>query len=183
MALFARASLPNRLTVARLACVPIALLVMVVAPDAHAALLAIFLFASATDFLDGYLARRWQVVSALGTMLDPLADKLLVALLLIYLVSHTQTATLPVMIILLREIYVSGLREWLGNRQITLPVSGGGKWKTALQLVAIALLLASPVWQVPALMPLGNFVLMLAAALAFFSAVAYTRQSMNHFKA
>ena len=179
--MIARAKIPNLLTFARVACVPLTLLIMVVKPSSHAALLGIFLFASITDFLDGYLARCWQATSKLGTMLDPLSDKLLVALLLIFLVSHTELNTLPVMVILLREIYISGLREFLGNQQITLPVSSGGKWKTALQMVAITLLLAAPVFAVPTLAPLGSFVLMISAGLAFLSAVDYTRQSIKYF--
>ena len=179
--MFTRAKIPNLLTFARVACVPIVLVLVLIKPDAHAVLFALFLFATVTDFLDGYLARRWNVVNALGAMLDPLADKLLVALLLVYLVSHTEIATLPVIVILLREIYVSGLRECLGNQQIALPVSSGGKWKTAMQMIAITLLLAAPVFHEPALMPLGSFVLMISAALAFFSAVDYTRKSIKHF--
>ena len=178
---FSRANIPNFLTFSRVACVPIALLLILVLSAPQAALLALFVYAAATDFLDGYLARRWQVTSKLGTMLDPLADKLLVALLLIYLVSHTEMPTLPVMLILLREIYISGLREFLGNQQIELPVSRGGKWKTAMQMLAITLLLAAPVFQFPAFMPMGSFVLMMAAALAVISAVSYTKQSIRYF--
>jgi len=181
--MIARAKIPNLLTFARVACVPLALLIILIKPSAHGLLLALFLFASLTDFLDGYLARRWNATSKLGAMLDPLADKLLVALLLIYLLTHTELSSLPVMVILLREIYISGLREYLATQQIPLPVSAGGKWKTALQMLAITLFLLSPVLGVVALMPLGSFLLTIAAMLAFTSAVSYTRQGLRHITA
>jgi cardiolipin synthase len=176
----ARKTIPNLLTIARLLCVPIALLVVFIKPSAHLTLLLIFLFASATDFLDGFLARRWNATSKLGTMLDPVADKLLVALMLIYLLTHAEIASLPAILILLREIYISGLRELMASQHVELPVSAGGKWKTALQMAAITAMLATPVFAFPALMPVGNFMLTIAAVLAVVSAVQYTRASMRH---
>ena len=136
-----RAQIPNALTLGRVAAVPLALAVILLLPSAHGLLFLLFFVASVTDFLDGYLARKWGVSSALGALLDPIADKLLVALMLLYLMGYYGLSLLPVAAILLRELYISGLREFLANRQIALPVSRGGKLKTALQLSGIGLML------------------------------------------
>lgn len=183
--MLARARIPNYLTFARVAAVPVCLVLMLVAPQHVAALLWIFIAASLTDFLDGYLARKWNVVSALGALLDPIADKLLVALMLIYLTTQPAFSAVifaPVAIILLRELYISGLREFLAKRSISLPVSSGGKWKTAMQMIAITLLLAHPVY--PAMVPAiaGVVLLYLSALLAFTSALQYTRASWVHLR-
>lgn len=180
-----RASIPNLLTFARVATVPLCLTLMVMQPSCHnPALFWIFIIASLTDFLDGYLARRWNAVSPLGTLLDPIADKLLVALMLLYLLSATgPVLLLPVALIMLRELYVSGLREFLASRRIALPVSRGGKWKTTLQMLAIAFLLAGLGWGNAPLAPqallVGNILLYAAAALAVTSAVNYSRLKNN----
>src|SRR5690606_19528573 len=103
--------------------------------------------ASITDFFDGYLARAWSQQSALGRMLDPIADKLLVAVCLIVLVAEDTVAGWSVwaaVIILMREIFVSGLREFLADLKVPVPVSRLAKWKTTVQLVAIAVLLVAP---------------------------------------
>lgn len=138
-----RARIPNLLTFARVLAVPVCLVIILAHPRwGYTALLWIFVTASLTDFLDGYLARKWNAVSAVGALLDPIADKLLVALMLIYLLMIKGAALMaPVAIILLRELYISGLREFLATRNITLPVSKGGKLKTATQMAAIILLL------------------------------------------
>lgn len=138
-----RRQIPNLLTFGRVAAVPISLALMVAAPaTAPQLLLWIFVAASITDFFDGYLARKWNAVSPIGAMLDPVADKLLVALMLVYLLTvFGNILFLPVVIILLRELYISGLREFLSARGGELPVSKGGKWKTALQMGAVTLYL------------------------------------------
>ena len=197
-----RAQLPNLLTYARVLAVPVSLLLIVCYPDCKAALFWIFLFAALTDFLDGYLARRWNAVTPLGTLLDPVADKLLVALMLLYLLASGTipafTTTLyaeppfaftagnlffPIAVILLRELYVSGLREFLAHRRIALPVSKGGKWKTACQMLAIALLLSEPAFHYAQAATFGARLLWVAAALALESAWHYTRASLPHLKA
>jgi cardiolipin synthase len=204
--MLARAQIPNLLTYARVAAVPLCFAIMLLGEETWKtqALLVIFLLAAITDFFDGYLARRWNVVSPIGTFLDPVADKLLVALLLVYLLyasgdvssfthreaPHWWPLLPPVAIILLREIYVSALREFLARAQIALPVSRGGKWKTALQMVAIAALLASlqpgvancPVGACttnPYLAALPSTLLYLSALLALTSAIGYTRASIH----
>ena len=137
-----RRQIPNLLTFARVLAVPVSLAIMCLAPERTMLLFVLFVAASLTDFLDGYLARRWNATSAIGALLDPIADKLLVALILIYLLTQLGASLLlPVSLIILRELYISGLREFLAARHITLPVSYGGKLKTALQMFGISLAL------------------------------------------
>lgn len=176
-----RQQIPNLLTFARVAAVPLCLALMILFPHARAALLIVFVIAAITDFFDGYLARRWNATSRLGALLDPIADKLLVALMLLYLAVLNLAAFLPVVIILLRELYVAGLREFLANQQISLPVSSGGKWKTALQMLAITLLLAQDAFpSIAHLSTLGTPLLYASALLALTSAIRYTRASLKH---
>ena len=140
--MLAKRHIPNLLTFARAAAVPVSLVLIYALPHPAMALFVIFIAAALTDFLDGYLARKWNAISPLGAMLDPVADKLLVALLLIYVLTVLKGALfLPVVVILLRELYISGLREFLASRSASLPVSKGGKLKTTLQMLALALLL------------------------------------------
>ena len=109
--------------------------------------LAIFIAASITDFFDGYLARIWKMQSSIGRMLDPIADKLLVATSLMLLVSDNTIggwSLLAAIVILTREISVSGLREFLAELRVSVPVTRLAKWKTTLQMVAIGFLLAGP---------------------------------------
>jgi CDP-diacylglycerol--glycerol-3-phosphate 3-phosphatidyltransferase len=185
--MIARQQIPNLLTFARVLAVPATLVVMLTARFLHPALFWIFLFASLTDFMDGYLARKWKAESALGALLDPIADKLLVGLLLLYLLSvggmgieaTTHPLFIPVVVILLREIYISGLREFLAARGYTLPVSKAGKLKTALQMIAILLLLAPGVFGGTAMIMAGYVLLCVAALVAFVSAALYTRAALK----
>ena len=130
--------------------------------------------------LDGYLARRWNCTGHIGAMLDPIADKLLVTAMLLYLLHRYGLPLLPVSLILLREIYISGLREYLSGRGILLPVSSGGKWKTALQMIAISTLIGSVAYNLDIIWTIGVAALWIAAGLAIFSAAQYTRASLQH---
>jgi CDP-diacylglycerol--glycerol-3-phosphate 3-phosphatidyltransferase len=172
-------ALPNLLTFARIAAVP-AVVGCLIVPSAplRAAALAIFMAAAATDWLDGYLARRMQAVSTLGRMLDPIADKLIVAAVLMMLVAD---ATVPgvhvvaAVAILLREIFISGLREFFGGRGIVVPVTLLAKWKTTAQLLAITVLIAWPIAGESAYMvwTAGILLLWLAAAMTVWTGVQY----------
>jgi CDP-diacylglycerol---glycerol-3-phosphate 3-phosphatidyltransferase len=139
-------TIPNILTCIRISLIPILVLVFYIPFAWHGGMLvAIFILAALTDWLDGYLARRLQQISPLGTFLDPVADKLLVAVALILLVERYATPwlTIPALVIVGREIMVSALREWmaeLGKRR-HVSVSQIGKYKTAAQMSAIVLLL------------------------------------------
>ena len=142
-------NLPNMLTYGRIAAGPAlaASLVLWPAPWSHWAAFGLCVAASVSDFLDGYLARIWHQQSELGRMLDPIADKLLVGITILMLV-HTGTVTGhaigAAVIILAREIIVSGLREFLAELQVKLHVTTLSKWKTGVQMVALAVLLLGP---------------------------------------
>lgn len=181
-------NIPNLLTYGRAAAVPASFAIILFAPQYRTALFVIFLLASLTDFLDGYLARKWNAVSAIGALLDPIADKLLVALLLIFLFGTFGPALLvPVVVMLLRELYISGLREFLASKQLTLPVSKGGKLKTSLQMAGILLLLfATTEWmpsehQKPGIV-LGINTLWAAAVVSLVTAVEYTRSAWKQIR-
>lgn len=142
-----RMTVPNLLTLFRLLAAPGVVMAFVLLPRPYADWVAFVLFvgASLTDYLDGYLARKWDQISRIGTMLDPIADKAMVMIALLALAVWSPLAhwaVVPGAIILFREVFVSGLREFLGNVAGTLKVTKLAKWKTAVQMVAIALLLA-----------------------------------------
>lgn len=139
-------TLPNILTILRLLASPgMALCFLLLPrPAADAAALALFVLASLTDYVDGQLARAWNQVSKLGAMLDPIADKAMVVIALMVLAhvsSLSEALILPAALILFREVFVSGLREYLGETAGLLKVTKLAKWKTTAQMVAIAVLL------------------------------------------
>jgi cardiolipin synthase len=138
--------LPNLLTFSRIAAIPV--LVVLAALDTPAANLAgcaVFSLAAITDFLDGRLARSWHQTSELGRMLDPIADKLLVGAALLMLAGMRRLGAYglyPAVVIMLREILVSGLREYLATLRVGLPATRLAKWKTGVQMAALGALLA-----------------------------------------
>lgn len=140
-------SLPNLITYARIVLIPVVVaLILPGDPTLRAIALALFIIAAISDWLDGYLARKWNQASALGRMLDPIADKLLVGALIVTLAwDHSLSAIdlIPAIAILLREIFISGLREFLGGKLI-VKVTQLAKWKTTVQLVAFIVILLEP---------------------------------------
>ncbi len=141
-------SLPNLLTYGRILAVPLMVGSFFLSGDqARWIVFALFIVAGITDFLDGYVARAWAQQSRWGQMLDPIADKLLVSTSIVLLVAWdtiTGITLIPAIVILCREILVSGLREFLGTARVSLPVTLLAKWKTGIQMVALALLIAGP---------------------------------------
>lgn len=148
-------NLPNMLTYGRILAVPLVVLCFFFegrlqsSDAARWSALGIFLAASITDYFDGYLARAWQQTSNIGRMLDPIADKLLVSTCLILLAADTDQTIAgwslwAAIIILCREILVSGLREYLAELKVSVPVTQLAKWKTTAQMVAVAFLLLGP---------------------------------------
>ena len=142
-------NLPNILTFSRIAAIPvlIALLLFVGDPTGSWLAFAAYTLACITDFFDGYLARVWHQQSVFGRFLDPMADKLLVASVLLVLVGidrFSGLTMLPAAVILCREILVSGLREFLAEVQVSVPVSTLAKWKTTIQMLALGFLLVGP---------------------------------------
>ncbi|GBQ84285.1 CDP-diacylglycerol--glycerol-3-phosphate 3-phosphatidyltransferase [Asaia krungthepensis] len=138
--------LPNILTLLRIASIPVLVaLIAFASPLADGIACILYVAACITDYLDGMLARRWKQGSELGRMMDPIADKLLVGALLLALAGYgrlTDGALFAAIIILIREIMVSGLREYMASQRATLPSTRLAKWKTGIQMVAIGFLLA-----------------------------------------
>jgi cardiolipin synthase len=134
-------SIANKLTVSRIVLIPLILALLAI-PQVWAAWLGLVFYAIAgiTDYLDGYLARRENEVSKIGQFLDPIADKLLVSAVILMLVFNGQITGLtiiPAIIILMREVAVSGLREFLAGLQVSVPVSQLAKWKTTIQILSL----------------------------------------------
>lgn len=145
-------NIPNILTVVRLLAAPFLALGFIFLPRGTADWfgLAIFVGAALTDYVDGYLARKWKQISKFGTMLDPIADKAMVVIALMVLVGVWNMypfVVFPATIILFREVFVSGLREFLGADASKLKVTKLAKWKTTAQMVAISVLLAQGIFQ------------------------------------
>jgi CDP-diacylglycerol--glycerol-3-phosphate 3-phosphatidyltransferase len=142
--------LPNQLTVARIAAVPVLCLLLALGWDwLRWIALVLYVVAAVTDWLDGFLARRMSMSSDLGKMLDPIADKLLVGALIVTFAWTRDFSALdliPAIAILIREIFVSGLREFMGNRSVSVPVTFLAKWKTTVQLVALFFVILSGLW-------------------------------------
>jgi CDP-diacylglycerol--glycerol-3-phosphate 3-phosphatidyltransferase len=175
-------TLPNQLTIGRILAIPVICLFLVSGWEWLRWLaLLLYIAAAVTDWLDGFLARRMNLNSALGKMLDPIADKLLVGALLITF-AWTRDLNgwdlIPAIAIMLREIFVSGLREYLGNRSISVPVTFLAKWKTTVQLVALGLIIAAPM-----LLGLGfisHVFLWIAGGLTVWTGWEYLRSTWPH---
>ncbi|MBM3516700.1 MAG: CDP-diacylglycerol--glycerol-3-phosphate 3-phosphatidyltransferase [Alphaproteobacteria bacterium] len=181
------ASLPNALTLSRIFVIPAFVVAFYLpAPWASWVTAGIFVAAGATDFFDGYVARRLNVASVLGRFLDPVADKLLIAAAIVMLVAVDRLVALNVvaaLVILCREILVSGLREHLAGIRVSVPVTRLAKWKTTVQMVALALLLfgdAAP-FGVPAT-ELGIWGLWAAAVLTLYTGYDYLRSGVTHMR-
>ena len=179
-------SLPNLMTVLRLIAAPVvAILIWLDDINAgYAPALALFVLASLSDFLDGWIARRMGIVSKFGAMLDPIADKVLIGVCLLALAHVTEDGWLfflPALVIMTREFLISGLREYMAGRSVSIPVSQVAKWKTTLQLVAIGILIAAPVFPGLALInEAGLLVLWFAAAITAQTGFAYFRGTLDH---
>lgn len=180
-------SIPNLLTYGRIAIVPLMVAALLLMEGNSGRWTAAFLFvvASISDFLDGFLARVWDQQSALGRMLDPIADKLLVGAALVMLVhNHTirDWSVVAGLIILCREILVSGLREYLAELRVKLHVSWLAKWKTVMQMVALSILLAGPAAEssLPGITQTGIVFLWLSALMTLWTGYGYLRAAVDH---
>lgn len=178
-------SLPNILTLSRIAAIPVVVALFFFAgPWPAWTACGLFALACITDWFDGYLARAWQEESVIGKFLDPIADKLLVAAVLMMLVAVDKVdglAVIPAVIILLREVMVSGLREFLAGLQVGVPVSRLAKWKTAIQMVAIGVLIVGR--DGPSGFPtetIGEVGLWIAAALTLITGWDYLRAGLKY---
>ena len=145
-------TIPNILTTLRLIAAPLVAVMFLYFTRPYADILAVSLFvgAASTDWFDGYLARAWGQQTKLGTMLDPIADKAMVVIALMVIIGFSSWSpwlVLPATMILFREVFVSGLREFLGDTAGTLKVTQLAKWKTTLQMIAIAVLFSQGVFE------------------------------------
>lgn len=176
--------IPNALTLLRIALIPVMVAALLIDGTLMRWLaLLVFLAASATDWVDGHLARRWDAHSPFGRMLDPIADKVLVAAALVMLVASGPLAglhVLPAIVILCREILVSGLREYLAGIAVSVPVTFIAKAKTTLQFLAIACLIgAEPLdAALPGALGFGLIAIWLAAAVTLYTGYEYWRAGM-----
>lgn len=177
--------LPNILTLSRILVIPLLVGLFYVEGDgARWVACALFTAAAVTDWFDGHLARSRAQISAFGRFLDPIADKLLVAAVILMLVAFDRIAglvVLPALIILAREILVSGLREFLAGLQVGVPVSRLAKWKTGLQMVALGILIVGDAG--PAQLPLvaiGETGLWIAALLTLVTGYDYLHAGLKH---
>ncbi len=180
-------NLPNLLTYGRVAAVPLVVALLFWPAEAWArwSALAVYAAAAITDFFDGYLARAWAQQSSLGRMLDPIADKLLVAAALLMLVADKTIAGWSLwaaIVILCREILVSGLREYLAELRVSVPVTAVAKWKTAAQMIALGFLIAGPAGEsaLPGSITIGVTLLWIAAVLTLYTGWDYFKASYEH---
>ena len=182
--------LPNLLTLSRIAAIPLLMVLCAVrAPWADLAACALFSAAALTDYFDGKLARQRQQISDFGRMLDPIADKLLVGAALMLLAGTGRLSDfglLPAIVIMLREILVSGLREYLAGLKLGLPVTSLAKWKTGFQMGALGTLLAgdtaSPLLGLGFLPVslIGELMLWTAAGLTLVTGWDYLQAGLRH---
>jgi cardiolipin synthase len=180
-------SLPNILTLSRIVAIPVIVGFLFLDPPLGNWLaFATYTYACVTDFLDGYLARVWEQQSSLGRFLDPIADKLLVAAVLLMVVwtgAVGGVSILAAAVILCREILVSGLREFLAEVQVSVPVSQLAKWKTTLQMLAMGFLIvgrAGPDFGPLSTTDIGILGLWAAAVLTLVTGYDYLRSSLRH---
>ena len=182
--------LPNLLTLSRIAAIPLLIaLIMLRNPAADMAACVVFAAAAITDYFDGKIARERGITSGFGVMLDPIADKLLVAAALMLLVGFDRLpdrALLPAIIIMLREILVSGLREYLASLRVGMPVTRLAKWKTGFQMGALGTLLAGDTGApfvglgfLP-VSAIGEVMLWVAAALTLITGWDYCVAGLRH---
>lgn len=185
-------TLPNILTLSRIFAVPI-LVFLLWHPGVvdYAIAFGLYVLMGVTDYFDGYLARAQGAVSRLGVFLDPIADKIMVAAVIVMLVAFVPARgteplvagwhVIAALIILLREIAISGLREFLAGLSVSIPVSKLAKWKTTFQLVSLgAIILGGAVVEWPFVRGVGLFSLWAAAVLTLVTGWDYLRAGLRH---
>ena len=180
-------NIPNLLTLSRIVSIPLIILTFYIDyPYGNWIGVGVLAYAGVTDFFDGYVARVMSQQSAMGKFLDPIADKLLVGALLVMLVAFDRIpgfAVLPAVIILCREILVSGLREFLSEVKISVPVSRLARWKTALQMITLGFLIsgsAGPMFGPLSTTEVGVIGLWIAALLTLMTGYDYLRVGLRH---
>ncbi len=186
-------NLPNRLTLFRVLLIPIVLIILYIGTSDYSPVESyqstlgwvaawIFALASITDFFDGYIARKRNIVTAFGSFLDPIADKFLTVSCLIMLQSLGRVPAAVVIVLVLREMYMTSLRLLATNEGVVVPVNQIGKWKTATQMVGIPLLMANENWMGIPIPLLGSTLIYIACILSLWSAAYYTFNMVNKLK-
>jgi len=185
-----KSDIPNILTLSRMALLPI-MIVLFLVPHAWAAwtILAIYTPAAISDYFDGYYARRYKSVSNVGVFLDPIADKLFVGAILFMLASTGRLEgwwAISALLILMREIFIAGLREFLAGQEIKIPVTNLAKWKTGVQMTAIGFLImwpyVTPEWFATLVEVIGKGGILIAMVLTLVTGWQYTRAAWPHLK-
>ncbi len=187
-------NLPNRLTMLRMLLIPVVVGALLLTEEksligpyyqSYLGWVAgwIFVAASITDFFDGYIARKRNIVTVFGSFLDPIADKFLVVSSLVCLGAMGRIAIVLVIILILREMYMTSLRLLASNEGVAVPVGQLGKWKTATQMVGIPLLMANETWQGIPMPLLGDIAIYIASFLSMYSAFRYSFSLIKKLKA
>lgn len=177
-------NLANKLTLFRLALLPV-IVVLFYIPFEWAAwtCLALYVIGAVTDWLDGWVARKYNQITAFGTFMDPISDKIFVITIMLMLVAVDRIDgvwVLPVVLILVREFVIAGLREFLGPKNIQMPVSNLAKWKTATQMIAAGILIVGPyIWGGTFI---GILLLNVAAIITLITGWAYLKTGLEHMK-
>jgi len=180
-----KSKIPNILTYSRIIVIPI-IMVLFLLPISNViswTILGLYVYACITDFLDGYLARKFKVVSEIGRFLDPIADKLLVATILLFLCANGTISginLIAAILILLREIFVSGLREFMGPKKIKIHVTKLAKWKTTFQMVALCFFIISGICIKVKFIAVA--LLWVATVMTVVTGYSYFKQSLKHMK-
>ncbi len=184
-------NLPNRLTIFRVLLIPVVLTLLYLTQldffHEQKSLLGwtagwICALASFTDFLDGYIARKRNIVTMFGSFLDPIADKFLTVSSLIMLQSLDRIPSFVVIVLVLREMYMTSLRLLATNEGVLVPVNNIGKWKTATQMIGIPLLMPYEVWRGIPLPNIGLGLIYIACFLSLWSAIQYTMNMIQKLK-
>lgn len=177
-------NLPNYLTIARIVAIPAIVMTFYFEDSkfAHRIGAIIFVLASITDFFDGYLARKLDLISSFGQMFDPIADKVLVGCVMLMLVKDGLADEIPCLLILAREFTVAGLREFLAQVRVSVPVTQLAKLKTTIQMIAITMLILGSTGSGIALVEIiGHICLWVAAILTLVTGFSYLKASSKYF--
>lgn len=180
-------TVPNLLTLSRIVAIPLLVLLFLLgSPHGNWLAFALYVYACVTDFFDGWLARKLDLQSALGRFMDPIADKLLIGALIVMLIGFGPISGIHVLaagVILIRELLVSGLREFLAGTKVSVPVTYLAKWKTTIQMLALGFLIvgdAGPYLWVAETVTYGYVLLWGAAILTLITGYDYLRTGLKH---
>lgn len=174
-------NLPNKITIARMFLVPVLIVLYYMYPNTYAPAI-IFIIASLTDMLDGYLARKNDQITAFGKFIDPLADKILAITALILFLESEILPAVPVIIVIYREFAVSGFRLVAANRGVTIAAGKTGKIKTALQFIGIAMILIAIGGDFNQLLSIGVITIYLSVVMTVISFIVYIKDNIEVLK-